>query len=131
MKKLKIAFWIIIIAFLGLLIYQNLPYFMEPHALKIDLGLYKHQTPDMTNGAIIATFVGIGVLIMLIFYFSSRYDGYRSKKTIKLLQTTLEESSGQIAELKKQVAILKGEPVPEPEPAPEQPVEPKEAETAS
>ena len=116
MKKLKFAFWVILIAFVGLLVYQNLPFFTETNSLKIDLWIYQHQTPDMTNGAIIASFVGIGVLIMLLFYFSSRYDGYRSKKMIKMLQQTIETNSGEIAELRKQVDMIKGDAVPEIEP---------------
>jgi hypothetical protein len=126
MKKLKFAFWIIILGFIGLLVYQNLPFFAATNSLTIDLGIYANQTPDMTNGAIIASFVGIGVLIMLIFYFSSRYDSYRSKKTIKMLEATIEQRSGELDELKKQVAVLKGELAPEIE----QPMEAEENEIA-
>ena len=115
MKKLKFVFWIILIAFFGLLIYQNLPFFTHTNSLKIDFGVYAYQTPDMTNGAIIAAFVGIGVLIMLLLYFSSRYDGYRAKKIIKMLQKTNEDRSAEMDELKKQVALLKGDLSPEPE----------------
>ncbi len=125
MKKLKYVFWIILVAFFGLLIYQNLPFFTYTNSLKINLGVYAYQTPDMTNGAIIAAFVGIGVLIMLLFYFSSLYDGYRSKKIIKMLQKTNEERSAEMDELKKQVALLKGDLSPKSD----QPSEAQETET--
>jgi hypothetical protein len=118
MKKLKLAFWIIVIAFFALLVYQNLNFFLETNDLKIDIGIYSYQTPLLTNGAIIAAFVGIGVLITLIFYFASLYNGYRGRKTILMLQQALETNSGEVAELKKQIAMLKGEPAAEPEPEP-------------
>ena len=103
MKKLKFAFWLILIGFFALLIYQNLEFFSETYSIKINLGIYQRQTPEMTHGAIMASFVGVAVLIMLIFYFSSKYENYRAKKTIKSLTHTLDESAEMISNLKKEL----------------------------
>jgi hypothetical protein len=119
MKKLKLVLWVVLIGFLGLVVYQNYPFFTETNVLKINLIFYQVQTPAMTNGAIIASFVGVGVLIMLLFYCSSRYEGYRSKKTIAQLEQTIESRSGEMAELKRQVDLLKQPP----EAAPALPIE--------
>jgi len=124
MKKLKLVLWVVLIGILGLVVYQNLSFFTETNVLKINLLFYQTQTPAMTNGAIIASFVGIGVVIMLLFYCSSRYDGYRSKKNIAQLEQTIESRSEEMAELKRQVDLLK-EP---PEAAPALPIEGEAAE---
>lgn len=105
MKKLKYAFWIIFIAFFAVLIYQNLEFFSATYSLRINLGIYERETPAMTTGAIMASFVGISVLIMLTFYLASRYEIFRAKKTIKSLTHTLDESSEMITSLKKELEI--------------------------
>lgn len=107
MKKLKYAFWLILIALFAILVYQNLPYFTAKHSLHIDLGVYENGTPDLANGAIIAIFVGISVLIMMIFYFGSRYESYRAKKALKELKNVIDESTTTIAQLKEEVELLK------------------------
>ena len=107
MKKLKYVFWLILIAFLALLVFQNLAFFSEKNSLHIDLGLYQKTTPPWTNGAIIAGFVGLGVFIMLIFYFSSRFGIYKANKTIKELRNTLDSRTKDLSDLKSQLASLK------------------------
>lgn len=107
MKKLKYLFWLIIVIFLGLLVYQNLAFFTAKQRLSINLGIYEKTTPELTVGAIIAIFVGLSVLIMMFFYLLSRYETYRAKKTIKALRNSIEESSGTIATLKQEVELIK------------------------
>lgn len=107
MKKLKYAFWFLLVIFFGLLVYQNLPYFTAKHSLQINLGIYQKSTPDLANGAIIAIFVGISVLIMMVFYFASRYESYRAKKAVKELRSGIEDSTNTISYLKQEVEKLK------------------------
>ena len=107
MKKLKYLFWLVFIAFFALLVYQNLDYFSAKNALHIDLGFYQKSTPMLTNGAIIAGFVGIGVFVVLVFYFTSRYGVYRANKTIKELRNTLKERSVALDGLKEEMASIR------------------------
>jgi NADH:ubiquinone oxidoreductase subunit 5 (subunit L)/multisubunit Na+/H+ antiporter MnhA subunit len=107
MKKLKFVFWLVFVGFFALLVYQNLGFFSAKNILQINLGIYQRSTPELTNGVIIAAFVGIGVFVMLIFYFSSRYAVYKSRKTIKELQSNLEERTSAIASLKEELESLK------------------------
>ena len=37
MKKVKLAFWIVILVLFGLLIYQNQPYFLSKHSLSLNI----------------------------------------------------------------------------------------------
>ena len=107
MKKLKIVFWLVFVGFFALLVYQNLDYFSAKNSLQINLGFYQKSTPVLANGAIIAAFVGIGVFVMLCFYFSSRYGVYKANKTIRELQKDLDERTSAVAGLKEQVESLK------------------------
>ena len=107
MKKLKFVFWLVLVGFFALLVYQNLAFFSAKNILHIDLGIYQRSTPDLTNGVIIAGFVGIGVFIMLLFYFSSRYTVYKANKTIKELKSNLEDRTSAIAGLKEQLESLR------------------------
>ncbi len=107
MKKLKFVFWLVFVGFFALLVYQNLDYFSAMNSLQINLGVYQRSTPDLTNGVIIAAFVGIGVFIMLIFYFSSRYSVYKANKTIKALKKNLDERTSTLADLKEELLSIK------------------------
>jgi uncharacterized membrane protein YciS (DUF1049 family) len=109
MKKLKYLFWLIFIAFFALLVYQNLEFFSAKNALHIDLGFYQYSTPMLTNGAIIAGFVGIGVFVVLVFYFASRYGVYRANKTIKELRNDLNERSTALNGLKEEMASIRSD----------------------
>lgn len=108
MKKLKYAFWLIVIAFIAVVISQNWEYVTTPHVLKLNLFIYNKLIPPLTNGAIIAICVGIGVMIMMLFYFASRYENYRANKTIKALRLAMEESQKSISHLQQEVELLKG-----------------------
>jgi uncharacterized membrane protein YciS (DUF1049 family) len=108
MKKLKYAVWLLLIAFFGVIIAQNWDYITTENSLKLNLFIYNEPIPPLTNGAIIAICVGVSVMIMMLFYFASRYEAYRAKKTIKALRNGMEESQKSIADLKQEVELLKG-----------------------
>ena len=107
MKKLKYVFWLIFLGFFALLVYQNMEFFSARNSLHIDLGLYQRTTPMLTNGVIIAGFVGIGVFVTLIFYFASKFGVYRANKTIKELRNSIDERSSTLADLKNELESLK------------------------
>ena len=109
MKKFKFVFWFLFIAFFALLVYQNLEFFSAKNTLHIDIGIYQKTTPEWTNGAIIAGFVGIGIFIMLLFYFASRFGVYKANKTIKEMKSAIDDRESLIAKLKDEVAMLKSE----------------------
>ena len=108
MKKLKYAFWLIVIAFIAVVVWQNWDYVMTPQVLKLNLFIYNEPIPPLTNGAIIAICVGISVMIMMLFYFASRYENYRAKKTINALRLGMEESQKSLSQLQQEVELLKG-----------------------
>ncbi len=113
MKKVKYLFWIIIIGFLALLVYQNKEFFLSKYILQLDLGFYNNSTPEIYNLVIIASFAALG---MLIVYISSLFQLFRARKTIKALQNTIDTNAGIVSGLKREVDTLKLTPAPEPAP---------------
>ena len=109
MKKAKIAFWLILIGFLGLLGYQNYDFFMSQHGLRINLLFVQYDTPQLQNAILFLIFFFTGLLIS---YFIMLFERYKSKKIIKTLNTALDINQKQLDELKKEVHLLKGETPP-------------------
>jgi heme/copper-type cytochrome/quinol oxidase subunit 1 len=110
MKKAKIAFWLILIGFIVLLAYQNWDFFMSEHRLRLNLFVTEEfSTPKLQNAILFLFFFLAGLLIS---YFIALFERFRSKKTIKNLNTTLEMNQKQLDELKKEITLLKGETPP-------------------
>ena len=109
MKNAKIAFWLILIGFLGLLGYQNYEFFMSQHGLRINLLFVQYDTPQVQNAILFLIFFFAGLLIS---YFITLFERFKSKKMIKALNTALDMNQKQLEELKKEVHLLKGETPP-------------------
>ena len=110
MKKAKIAFWLILIGFIALLAYQNWDFFMSEHRLRLDLFVTEElSTPELPNAILFLFFFFAGLLIS---YFISLFERYKSKKTIKALNAALETNQKQLDELNTEISLLKGDPPP-------------------
>ena len=104
MKKVKIALWIIIFGFIGLIIFQNRGFFMSERSMMLDLGFFYYETPFLANAIFFVAFFLAG---MLISYFSSLFKHYKDAKTIKTLkakETSLVET---VSSLEKQLSVAK------------------------
>jgi hypothetical protein len=104
MKKVKLAFWIIILALFGVLIYQNQPYFLTKHSLELNLYIFNRETVPVYNLVIIVAFFAFGLLIA---YTSSLIDRFRANKTIKELRAKVRTQQGTLDQVKQDVEILK------------------------
>jgi hypothetical protein len=83
MKKVKIAFWIVIFGLVGLVIFQNKGFFMSESRLIINLGFYYYETPLVANAILFVAFFLVGILIS---YFFSLFKHFKDAKTIKTLK---------------------------------------------
>jgi len=126
MKKVKIAFWIVVFGFVGLVIFQNKDFFMSESRLMIDLGFFYYETPFLANAVFFVAFFLVGILIS---YFSSLFKHFKDARTIKTLkakETSLVET---VSSLEKQLTAqtVPVEPSPtatiENEPIEDEPVE--------
>lgn len=110
MKKAKIAFWLILFGFITLLAYQNWDFFMSQHRLKLDLFVTEEfSTPELPNAILFLIFFFAGLLIS---YFITLLERFKSKKTIKALNAVLVKDQKQLDELKTETSLLKGETPP-------------------
>jgi uncharacterized integral membrane protein len=108
MKKVKIAFWAVILIFIGIFVYQNEVYFMGKNSLSLKLPFLETlHTPELPNAFLFLLFFLIGFLIA---YFLNLSERFKSKKTIKNLNAAATSQLGEISELKKEVESLRGVP---------------------
>lgn len=115
MKKMKIAFWILVFAFLGLIIYQNIAFFRAPLSLQLNLAVKAYETPEFQ---IWVYFIGVFILGILLTYLFSLPAKFRAGKTIRSLNTTIGAQRDELAALKNEVAGMRS-----PSPAPTAPAE--------
>ncbi len=110
MKKVKTAVWVLIIAFVIVLIYQNQEFFLSKQSLNLNLIFAQYKTPEMA----IVYFSGIFFLAGLIlgFYFLAA-RGLKTKKKTKSLNAQLAEQTEKITSLESELTAIKGTPVTE------------------
>jgi predicted membrane protein len=116
MKKVKIAFWIVVFGFIGLVIFQNKDFFMAESRLMIDLGFFYYETPFLANAIFFVAFFLVGILISYFFSLFQHFKDARTIKTLKAKETSLVET---VSSLEKQLS----DQTVTAEPSPAEPVE--------
>jgi hypothetical protein len=104
MKKAKILFWLIIIGFIGLVIYQNKEFFMTRHSFGIDLMVFSYRSPEVYSAILFLLFFILGLLIA---YFFGLFERFKANKTIKTLTATNSSLEQMLASLKNDLASIK------------------------
>ena len=104
MKKVKIAFWIIVFGFVGLVIFQNKAFFMSENHLMLNLGFFYYETPILANAVFFVAFFLVGILIS---YFINLFKHYTDAKIIKALKAKEASLVETVSALEKQLSIQK------------------------
>ncbi len=104
MKKFKIALWIIILGFLAVIVYQNLPYFTSKHSFKIDLVFEQYSWPELDNYILLIACFILGYIIAFFFNLSQRM---KSRKEIKRLNAAVDSHLERISELRSELENLR------------------------
>jgi predicted membrane protein len=89
MKKGKIAFWIVIFGFVGLIIYQNKLFFMAKSHLILNLGFLHYDTPELANAIFFMAFFLLGILLTYILSLFKQYKDAKLIKALKAKESTL------------------------------------------
>lgn len=130
MKTIKYLFWLIIIVLLGILIYQNLEYFMTTASLRFDLKVssWNWTIPELQNIAYFGICFLLGLILAGIKGFAVKLG---LKKTIKTQNAAMDSLHKQINTLKEELDVFQHDPYikkaqeekapAEPSAAPEQP----------
>jgi uncharacterized integral membrane protein len=109
MKKVKVVLWLIVLIFLGLLVYQNQEYFFSTNALQIDLKIstWQWSLPELQTIAYMGICFAVGFIWAGILGLSSRF---RLKKEIKTLNQTVDSHAAQISSLKTELEVYINDP---------------------
>jgi len=104
MKKAKAALWIIILGFIGLVVYQNWAYFDTRQVLRVDLFfLDPYPTPEFPNYFLLLLCFLMGLLLAYIYGFVERI---RSNKLKKKLSEATAAQQEEISGLKRELEML-------------------------
>jgi uncharacterized integral membrane protein len=99
MKKFKIALWVLIFGFIGVIMFQNPAVFMQKQAINLRLLVVDElMTPTLPIAIYFLVFFIFGLLVA---YFFSLPERFRSKKTIKKLNGMIISHLDEISELKQ------------------------------
>jgi len=109
MKTLKIIFWLIILALLGTLVYQNQPYFLETPLLQLDLKVsgWSWALPPLQN---IAYFGICFVLGLILAGIKGLVAVFGLKRQIKKANTGIAGLQKEIESLKTELDVFKHDP---------------------
>ena len=106
MKKVKIAFWLIILVFAGVFGYQNKDFFMAKQSFSLKLPFLETlHTPELHHVVLFLVFFLTGFLIA---YFFGLYDRFKSKKTLKNLNAAVTAQQDELTALKRELESLRG-----------------------
>ena len=106
MKKIKIAFWGIILVLVAVFGYQNWEFFKAKQSLifKVPFLQQAWHTPELPYAVLFLIFFLTGFLIA---YFTSLYERFKTKKTIKNLNAAATSQLEELATLKQELESLR------------------------
>ena len=109
MKKIKYFLWLIILIALGILIYQNLDYFMAATALKFDLKIssWNWTIPELQNIALFAICFFLGFILA---GFKWMILSFKFKKAFKTKDATIASLKEQLNTFKAELEVFQHDP---------------------
>jgi hypothetical protein len=109
MKTIKIILWLIILVFLGTLIYQNIDYFMETVILELDLKVdtWHWEIPELPNIVYFGICFLLGIILMGIKIIAIKF---RSNKEIKTKNARIESLEKQVNTIKTDLEVFQHDP---------------------
>jgi len=111
MKKVKLILWLLVLGFMGLVIFQNEGYFLDTEqTLRLNLWVFpEYHSPKLPMVYFDLVFFVYGLLVA---YFFGLPERFRSRRAIKRLTTADTKREKAMAELNTELARIKGEPPP-------------------
>ena len=106
MKKFKIAFWVALLGFIFLIIYQNNTFFLGKQSLGINLWVADYRTPEIYNLALFFICFIAGLLLGSYFFLLEKL---KFSKKIKMLNANKDSHQAEISALQKELDTLKSE----------------------
>jgi hypothetical protein len=117
MKKLKIALFLVVLAFAGLAVYQNMAYLLLPADLQLNLWVAgPYSLNGVKNAQLILAAFFAGLLIAYFFGLSFRF---KTNKIVKNLNATVNSHVDTISSLKSELTKVQDAPPQSEPPKPE------------
>lgn len=99
MKKIRLVLWLIVLGFIALVVYQNRVFLMGSQKVELDLWVQKYSA-ELNMGVIL---LGLFLAGLLISYFLSLAQRFKTRKTIRKLNEELDAERKRAAELESQL----------------------------
>ncbi|MFO7708373.1 MAG: LapA family protein [Desulfobacterales bacterium] len=111
MNKTKLVIWLIILGFMGLVMYQNEGHFFSTvQSLRLNLGLApEYRSPELPLLVYYLIFFVFGLLVAFVFALPEKM---RKRRALKQLAAAATDRESEANALKTELARLKGEPLP-------------------
>lgn len=104
MKNIKITFWVIVVGFIILFLFQNQDVITAKQSFKLDLMVAdEYHTPELTNGIIYFVCLLTGFFIT---FFAGLADRFKFKKDIRNLKASNDSQLEEISALKSRLESL-------------------------
>jgi len=104
MNKVKMIFWLVILGFISLLIFQNQEFFLAKQGLRVNLFFETFHTPDLPSAIFFLAFFLLGLLIA---YFLGLYAKFKSRQMIKSLNLKVNSQAETISRIEAENESLK------------------------
>jgi hypothetical protein len=114
MNKAKLIIWLLVLGFMGLVVYQNEGHFLNAQeSLRLNLGVVpEYHSPKLPMVFFYLVFFLYGLIVAYLFGMPERF---RSRKAIKRLTIADTQREKAMTELNTELSRLKGEPLPLPQ----------------
>jgi hypothetical protein len=114
MNKAKLIIWLLVLVFMGLVVYQNEGHFLNAQeSLRLNLGVVpEYHSPKLPMVFFYLVFFLYGLIVAYLFGMPERF---RSRKAIKRLTIADTQREKAMTELNTELSRLKGEPLPLPQ----------------
>jgi uncharacterized integral membrane protein len=111
MNKTKLVIWLIILGFMGLVMYQNEEHFFSTsQSLRLNLGIIpEYRSAELPLLVFYLVFFVFGLLVAFIFALPEKM---RKRRSLKHLAAVAADREAEANALKTELARLKGEPLP-------------------
>jgi hypothetical protein len=105
MKKIKIAFWLLVMVAIGLIGFQNQEFFLSRPQLRINLFLREYHVDQVPIAVML---FGLFLFGLLSAYISSLSGRFRHNRTVKQLNATVADHVDRISRLQSEVDTIRG-----------------------
>ncbi|MBS3757158.1 MAG: DUF1049 domain-containing protein [Desulfobacterales bacterium] len=99
MKKVKLVLWLAVLGLIALVVYQNLKFLMTPQKIEVNLWIQQYSA-ELNIGVIL---LGLFLAGLLVSYFLSLAQRFRTRKTIRKLNEALDAERKKVADLESRL----------------------------